>query len=352
MRARRAGRRAQEVWSQLPAVIDGRWRARLGPAAVDRLERALGTVFGGLPIDPPAYLPVDPSHPGRQGRDTPPTGRRRRRQPPRSHRAARSRRSSAGSWWPSRSTSSRRHGSRCPSAPTPCACSTASGTRIGDLPRLTGVSREANAMCAGWLERHGCAVTEPDTHGDAGARCSASRRRDRRRSRSTTGCWAPPRSRGGRGTAPPPSTTSGPSLEHVVGDGTFASSPLAPGLVPYPDNWRARVRPPRDAPAPPDGAAPRRLPRWQLRAPVGRRGRMWQAGTGAPLSPRRRVATPRRRGVRRAGGGRRGHRRRRRARRRQPRPEDRPRREGRLRVGHVVEVVEDDPRRHPLPPAT
>ena len=32
------------------------------------------------------------------------------------------------------------------------------------------------------------------------------------------------------------------ALEHVVGDGTCASSPLAPGLVPYPDNWRARVR--------------------------------------------------------------------------------------------------------------
>ena len=36
------------------------------------------------------------------------------------------------------------------------------GVRVRDLPQLTGVSKEANAMCAGWLERHGCARREPD----------------------------------------------------------------------------------------------------------------------------------------------------------------------------------------------
>jgi hypothetical protein len=38
------------------------------------------------------------------------------------------------------------------------------------------------------------------------------------------------------------------ALADVVGDGTFATSPLAPGLVPYPDNWRARVRRPETLP--------------------------------------------------------------------------------------------------------
>ena len=38
------------------------------------------------------------------------------------------------------------------------------------------------------------------------------------------------------------------ALEHVVGDGTYASSPLAAGLDPYPDNWRARVRRPETLP--------------------------------------------------------------------------------------------------------
>jgi hypothetical protein len=32
------------------------------------------------------------------------------------------------------------------------------------------------------------------------------------------------------------------ALEPLVEDGTLASSPLARGLEPYPDNWRAAVR--------------------------------------------------------------------------------------------------------------
>ena len=31
------------------------------------------------------------------------------------------------------------------------------------------------------------------------------------------------------------------ALEHIAGDGTLAASPLARGLEPYPDNWRARA---------------------------------------------------------------------------------------------------------------
>jgi len=38
------------------------------------------------------------------------------------------------------------------------------------------------------------------------------------------------------------------ALEEIVGDGTFEASPLAPGLVPHPDNWRARVRRPKTLP--------------------------------------------------------------------------------------------------------
>ena len=38
------------------------------------------------------------------------------------------------------------------------------------------------------------------------------------------------------------------ALEDVVGDGTYASSPLAPGLAPPPDTWRARVRRPEVLP--------------------------------------------------------------------------------------------------------
>ena len=116
-----------------------------------------------------------------------------------------------------------------------------SGTRIGDLPRLTGVSREANAMCAGWLERRGCAVTEPDSTAARGkvlrltAKGQKAQQKYHRLLGATEESW-----RTRYGAAAVDDLRS--ALEHVVGDGTLASSPLAPGLVPYPDNWRAGVR--------------------------------------------------------------------------------------------------------------
>ena len=40
--------------------------------------------------------------------------------------------------------------------------------RVRDLPALTGVSKEANSMALGFLERHECAVPEPDPSGGRG----------------------------------------------------------------------------------------------------------------------------------------------------------------------------------------
>ncbi len=115
------------------------------------------------------------------------------------------------------------------------------GTRIRDLPALTGVSREANAMCAGWLERHGCLVTEPDPTATRGKvlRLTEKGQRAQQKSRRILGAtemsWR---------------TTFGPAavndlrraLQPLVGDGNLASCPLDRGLSPYPDNWRAGVR--------------------------------------------------------------------------------------------------------------
>ena len=65
------GRRFQQVWSELPPVMDARWRDRFGQETVDRVERALRAVFEMLPIDPPDYLPfVFPTQAG--GAEQPP----------------------------------------------------------------------------------------------------------------------------------------------------------------------------------------------------------------------------------------------------------------------------------------
>ncbi len=42
------------------------------------------------------------------------------------------------------------------------------GVRVRDLPRLTGVSKQANIMSIGFLERHGCVVIEPDPSASRG----------------------------------------------------------------------------------------------------------------------------------------------------------------------------------------
>lgn len=240
VRTRQASRRAQEVWSQLPAVIDARWRARLGATAVDRVERVLRVVFDGLSIDPPAYLPV--THPTQNGKV----------ERPRQRGVA----GDAAALLPPNGTLSpllsgvlvaftvdfeSRARIALPISANTLRVLDPSGTRIGDLPRLTGVSREANAMCAGWLERRGCAVTEPDSTAPRGKvlRLTAKGQRAQRNHQNLLGAteesW---RTRYGAATIDDLSS----ALEHVVGDGTFASSPLAPGLVPYPDNWRAALR--------------------------------------------------------------------------------------------------------------
>jgi DNA-binding MarR family transcriptional regulator len=243
VRHRKAGRMAREVWPPLPALIDDRWRTRLGEPAVDRLEAALGTVFARLSIDPPAYLPV--AHPTQGG----------------ALHAPRPRGDAAGSLPPSGALSRLlsgilfaftvdfESGSRIslPISATSLRTLGRAGARVGDLPRLTGVSREANAMCNGWLERHGCVITEPDATARRGkvvrltAKGEKAQLKYRRLLGATEETW---RARYGAGTL----DELRAALEDVVGDGTYATSPLAAGLVPYPDNWRARVRRPETLP--------------------------------------------------------------------------------------------------------
>jgi DNA-binding MarR family transcriptional regulator len=239
VRARRAALRAKEVWSALPPVIEDRWRGRVGAPAVDRLDAALRTVFGCLSFDPPAYLPV--IHPAQGGK----VGGRPRRDPTD---GAPSPLPTAGALSPllcgvlfafTVEYEADAGTSLAVSANTLRVLDNA-GTRLRDLPRLTGVSREANAMGAGWLERHGCALTEADTTASRGRVIRLTPKGEEAQQRSlqvlsaTEESW---RTRFGNATI---ADLRG-ALEDVVGDGTFATSPLAPGLVPHPDNWRAGI---------------------------------------------------------------------------------------------------------------
>jgi DNA-binding MarR family transcriptional regulator len=246
VRARRAGLRAGEVWSTLPAIIDDRWQRRLGAPAFDRLDRALRAVFDALSIDPPAYLPV--IHPTQGGKVDEP-------RPRDATAAAHASLPASGSLSPLLSgvllafTVDFEAEARIslPISANTLRVLDVSGTRPGDLQRLTGVSREGNAMCAGWLERHGCAVTAPDTTARRGKvvrltpKGEKAQQKYRWLLRATEESW---RTRFGA----PALDNLRAALEDAVGDGTFEASPLAPGLAPHPDSWRARVRRPETLP--------------------------------------------------------------------------------------------------------
>jgi DNA-binding MarR family transcriptional regulator len=122
------------------------------------------------------------------------------------------------------------------------------GVRVGDLPRLTGVSKEANAMATGWLVRRGCAVIEPDPSASRGKvvrltqKGLAAQAKYRRVLAATEQEWQ------ARYRKRDISRLRG-CLEALAGeDSATRRSRLFEGLEPYPDGWRASVTRPETLP--------------------------------------------------------------------------------------------------------
>jgi len=236
------GRLAQQVWTALIPAIENRWRERFGSQAIDELRSTLIEVAAQLDANLPDCMPilmyglVD--------------------QPPKLSNSSPSAANLAGLALPALlarvllafSLDFERE------AEVSLAISANilrviddTGTRVGDLPVRSGVSKEAIAMALGYLTKRGYAVVEPEARGSrikvARLTPSGILAQDayRKLTASIEQRWV---KRFGAGVIENLRT----SLEALASDGTADRSPLFRGLAPHPEGWRAKVRMPSTLP--------------------------------------------------------------------------------------------------------
>ena len=241
-----AGRNAQAVWRPLAAEVEARWRTRFGELWIEVLRRSLQAVVDQFEVDLPLYLPI--VYPTNNGKADVPE--------PRGGEGAGG---AGGAGLDLSALLSRAllhftiDFERQSRISLPISANTLRvlddrGVRVRDLPVLTGVSKEANAMVVGFLQRHGCVVVEPDPAASRGKiiRLTSKGRNGQdkylRLLAATEEHWG---LRFGRCIV----TDLRKALIQVAGEVDEARrSPLFEGLTPYPDGWRASVRPPETLP--------------------------------------------------------------------------------------------------------
>jgi DNA-binding MarR family transcriptional regulator len=239
LRATPRGLQAREVWTPIAALTEQRWRERFGAGQVESLRDALLAVVTRLDPGLPDCLPIlgvnlasrgpDPALPPRPG--------------PVDMTAL-----------PLSALLSRVLLSFALDYERESALSLAvsanllrvlkpEGTRPRDLPGLTGISKEAVSWATGILVRAHLATEEPDPAASRGKltrltpRGTAAQRAYQDMLGATEDRW---RQRFGAGDV----ATLRQPLEALAAGSEGHLPPLFGGLAPYPDGWRARVRPP------------------------------------------------------------------------------------------------------------
>jgi len=235
------------VWRPLPAVIEDRWRERFGAAGIGQLRASLWALAAQAEAEVPDCLPIlgpglfsgrKQTYPRRTPEAGPDPG-------------------PAGLPLPALMARvllgyAIHFERRSPLSLAICAnvlrILDSRGVRVRDLPAGSGVSKESIAMTMGILTKRDLVTVGADPAGGRGkvARLTP---------RGQTGQWA---YTDGIATLEQKSAERfgadaiarlRAALEALVGDpGDPAASPLMQGLEPYPDNWRADVRPPRTLP--------------------------------------------------------------------------------------------------------
>ena len=244
IRATSAGRKAQEIWAPLFGVIEKRWRERFGDAEVARLRELLWALIEKTGMDLPDCLPI--------------LGYGLLSQGPGPKRAPAPRESDAGSRLALSALLSRVLLAFAIEFERESELSLAisanllrvldeEGVRVRDLPRLSGVSKEAIAVSLGFLQKGRYIVIEPDPSAARAkrVRLTAKGRAVQEKYSELLGViessW---RERFGERIM----NALRASLERLVGEPTAELSPLFRGLEPYPNGWRASLPRPKTLP--------------------------------------------------------------------------------------------------------
>jgi methyltransferase (TIGR00027 family) len=231
------GSAARDTWQEVTAQVEDRWRDRLGTDALTALRAGLAGVVAHLDPALPDCLPI--LRYGLFSRPGPAAS------------APGDAAALAGDLplWALLSRTLLAFATQYEAGPGPSLAVSANVLRVlagtgvpsSGIPALAGVSKESVAMAAGWLRGAGLVTEGPDPAGGRRKvtrltpRGAAARDEYPARTAEVERDW---RARFGDATVSALRRSVAPLL---AGD----PPPLAAGLVPYPDNWRAR----RPAPA-------------------------------------------------------------------------------------------------------
>ncbi len=228
------GQVARDVWAEVPGLIEGRWRERFGADVMGRLRQALQEVAERLDPALPDTLPI--LGPGLRARPVAPPP------PPSSQPIA----GLSLNALLSRPLHAMAVEFERDSTLSLALCANvlrvlaAEGTRLKDLPALTGVSRESIAMAMTVLEPAGLAVTGKEGRWQTVSLTAKGLSAQRVHAEHLTACeraWQEPHD-------PAAIRAIREVLEPLVATDGSTPPRLFECLRPYPEGWRASVRPP------------------------------------------------------------------------------------------------------------
>ncbi len=241
IRATPKGRMAQQIWKPLSTVIEERWEERFGKEEINKLREALRVLNSEIDPELPDCLPI--LHYGLFSRVL--SRRRSLEAGPQENVSA----ELALSVLLSRVLLAfaiefeREADLSLAISANLVRVLAEKGTRVRDLPLLSGVSKEAISMALGVLQKKRLVVSEAHSDGERGkiVRLTSQGRKAQDAYKQLLGVveqrW---NVRYGEGTVRALRSV----LERLAGDASSQHSPLFRGLEPYADGWRASVRKP------------------------------------------------------------------------------------------------------------